>query len=357
MTKISTHAAATPRLVNELLCERDASRALYTKRERDDECSATISRMNRASLTRRSLLGAAGAAVATSVVARADVPKSGMPDECEVRDIRVPGDWSRRFTLLVPKHLGPNERVPLLILLHGLGETGDERMGAFAWVERYGLGTAYDRLRRAPVARTTTRADWTDDRVRAINAELAVRPFRGLVVACPYTPDLPIGAPGVLDGFARWLTDVVAVRARAEAPVLDGVDHTMLGGCSLGGHFSLEMFIRRAEAFASWGGVQTAISVAAAPRYAERLAGAIARANAADGRTRGVFIETSSADPFRDANRALSRSLDARGVANDFRELPGPHDQPWLRESGALELLYWHDERPRIDPRVEPVLL
>ena len=30
-------------------------------------------------------------------------------------------------------------------------------------------------------------------------------------------------------------------------------------------------------------------------------------------------------------------------IANDLQILPGPHDQPWLRESGALEMLLWHD--------------
>jgi hypothetical protein len=34
-------------------------------------------------------------------------------------------------------------------------------------------------------------------------------------------------------------------------------------------------------------------------------------------------------------------------VANTLRVLPGPHDQPWLREAGTIEMLHWHDRRPR----------
>lgn len=260
-------------------------------------------------------------------------------------DVRVPGRHSRRFTLLVPQHLAPGERVPLLVLLHGLGETVEERMGAYAWVERYGLAAAYERLRRPPVARTGTRADFADARVADINAELALRPFRGLLIACPYMPDLPIGAPGVLDDFARWITDTVAPRARAECPTLEDPAHTYLGGCSLGGHFSLEVFTRRAESFGAWGGVQTAISTAAAPRWAERLA------QAAGGK-RHLLVETSSGDPFRGANEALSSALTKRGAAHRFVAPPGPHDQIWLRESGTLEMLLWFDGLPRAQPRI-----
>lgn len=299
-------------------------------------------------MKRRAFLGSL-AAVALTRAARADTPRSGAPDpaDAEVLDLTVPGDRSRRFTLLVPKHLAPGEKVPLLVLLHGLGETIDERMGAFAWIERYGLASAYHRLLHPPVVRTSDRDDWGAGNLEAVNTLLSSRPFRGLAIACPFTPDLPIGAPGVLDRFADWLVDTVASRARREAPILDGPEHLHFGGCSLGGHFSLEMFLRRPDAFASWGGVQTAIREAAAPRYAERMAAAFAKVGRRD-----LYLGTSSADPFRPANEALSRALASHGIAHDFLVLPGPHDQPWLRESGTLEMLLWQDERPRIDPRL-----
>ncbi len=292
-------------------------------------------------LTRRALL-AATAAAAFARAARADVPKVGATPELEIRDIKVEGDLSRRFTLCVPTHLAKHERVPLLVLLHGLNETAEERMGAFAWIERYGLGTAYERLRRPPLARTSTAALWTDERVVELNRELALRPFRGMVIACPYMPDLQIGSSAELDRYARWITDVVVPRARREAPTLDGVEHTTLDGCSLGGHFGLEVFLRRPEAFGAWGGVQTAIGEVSAVDYARRLADTLAKIG-----PREIHVETSTGDAFRRGNEAFSAALAKRGVAHDFRILPGPHDQAWLRESGTLEMLLWHDQRPR----------
>ena len=264
-------------------------------------------------ISRRHLLaGAAGGALVPRR-ARADVDPSWRPHDLDVRDLRVEGAQSRRIVLGVPSHLAPGERAPLLVLLHGLGETGDERTGAWAWFERYGLGTSYDRLR----ARTA---------------------MRGLVLACPYMPDLPIGDPRAFDAYARWLVETVVARARSEAPVLDGPASTYLCGCSLGGHFSLEVMLRRAEAFGAWGGVQTAINEAAGERYARKLADALARSG-----PRRLLVETSTGDPFRAGNASLSRALTRVGISNTFVELPGPHDQRWLRASGTERMLAWFD--------------
>jgi enterochelin esterase-like enzyme len=263
------------------------------------------------------------------------------PLDLDVRDITVEGDSAlgRRFVLLVPKHLAKGERVPLLVLLHGLGETGDERMGAYAWLERYGLGTAYDRLRRPPIKRTSKRADWSDARVSEINALLASRPFKGMAIACPYTPNVaksPRGPTAALDAYARWIAEVVLPRARQEAPVIPDAAHTAIDGCSLGGYVGLEVFLRKPDLFSAVGGVQAAFGTHRAAGYADRIA-------AATPRPTRIHLETSSADPFREANALLSSLLHKKGVANDLLILPGPHDQPWLRESGTLEMLLWHD--------------
>jgi enterochelin esterase-like enzyme len=267
---------------------------------------------------------------ATALVARnagADVDPGWRPRELDVREIAVEGNRSRRFVLGVPRHLALDERVPLLVLLHGLGETGDERTGAWAWFERYGLGTSYDRLR-------------------------ASTSFRGLVLACPYMPNLPVGDPGAFDDYARWIALTVVPRARSDAPVIEGRATTYLGGCSLGGHFSLEVVLRRPEAFGAWGGVQTAIGEAQALRYAERIA-AMSSGGAARAPSH-LFIETSSADPFRTGNQALARALTRSGVPNTFLELPGPHDQRWLRESGTGRMLQWFDNLPRVSLAPDP---
>jgi enterochelin esterase-like enzyme len=275
-------------------------------------------------ISRRGLLtGAAGALVPRFVAA--DVDPGWRPRELETREMPVEGTASNLFVLGTPRHLEPFERVPLLVLLHGLGETGDPRTGAWAWFERYGLGTAYDALRASPS-------------------------FRGLVLACPYMPNLPIGDPRAFDAYARWIVDIVVPAARRDAPVIDSSQATFVAGCSLGGHFSLEVLLRHPEAFGAWAGVQTAISEAAASRYAQRVADALGRVGPRD-----LLVETSTEDPFRRGSEALSNGLARLGRANRFIELPGPHDQAWLRKSGTRAMLEWFDDLPRAEPRPPPL--
>jgi enterochelin esterase-like enzyme len=282
---------------------------------------------------RRAVLAGAGAACASACLgatrARADVAPDWRPRELDVRELRVEGTLSRLFTLATPRHLEAHERVPLAVLLHGLGETGDPHMGAWAWLERYGLGTSYDRLR-------------------------ASGDMRGLVLACPYMPDLPVGHPHAFDEYARWLVETVIPRARREAPMaFDGAAETYLGGCSLGGHFSLEVLLRRPDAFAAWAGVQTALSEAGGERYSQRLA-SLGPGQGPSGSQRAFLVETSSLDPFRAGSRALATGLSRAGLPATFVELPGPHDQPWLRRSGTARMLQWLDDLPRPERRPDP---
>jgi enterochelin esterase-like enzyme len=274
-------------------------------------------------LGRRALLAgaAASAAICSSLAAWADADLDWRPRDLDVREVQVPGTLSQLFVLATPRHLESYERVPLVVLLHGLGETGDARLGAWAWLERYGLGTSYDRLR-------------------------AAGSMRGLVLVCPYMPDLPIADPRAFEEYARWLVETVLPRARREAPsAFDAPAFTYLGGCSLGGHFSLEVLLRRPEAFAAWAGVQTAVSEGAGERYGARLGQTGSHA---------LLVETSTGDPFRAGNEALSRALSRAGVASTFVELPGPHDQPWLRRSGTARMLSWLDDLPRPERRPDP---
>jgi enterochelin esterase-like enzyme len=262
-------------------------------------------------LPRRGLLAAAASLVAWARSSSADVDPDWRPRELDMREVRVEGSLSRRFVLGVPRTTAPGARLPLLVLLHGLGETGDERMGAWAWFERYGLGSSYDRV---------------------------IRPGRGLVLACPYMPLLRDSAAA--EEYARWLVATLVPRARSEAPV-DESRATALAGCSLGGRTSLDVLLRRPEAFGAWGGVQSAIDEGAAERYAERLAAACERAG-----PRAFFVETSSGDPFRRGNEALARALGRRGIANTYAEPQGPHDQAWLRRIGTANLLEWFAALP-----------
>ncbi|MBK8259467.1 MAG: hypothetical protein IPK82_43275 [Polyangiaceae bacterium] len=245
--------------------------------------------------------------------------------------------------MCTPKHLKAGEKVPLVVLLHGLGETGDERMGVYAWVERYGLSTAYERLRKTPIARTSKRKDWTDARLTEVNTALAKQAFAGMCLVCPFTPNvhkLPNPTAG-LDGYAKWIADVVIPKVRKDAPVYTDVGKTAIDGCSLGGYVALEVFLRKPDMFGAFGGVQSAVSEFRAPGYVERIEKALG------GAKKPIHLLTSEGDPFLPGNKKMAAELTKKGIACDLRVVPGPHDQPWLREAGSIEMLYWHDRRKK----------
>ena len=289
-------------------------------------------------LSRRAVLAAAAALSAS---------RSSLASEAiyEVRDLVVSGRKAtgRRFTLLVPRHVeGP---VPLLVALHGKGETIDEKLGVYAWLDRYGLGTAYERLIRPPIVPLESRGThWAPERLRDVNRELADRPFRGFAVACPFTPDaFKIGArKAFLDDYASWLVEEVVTRARREIAIEEGPEHVGLDGVSLGGYVGIEVFLRRAEHFGTWGTVQGAIGNYAASSYAERIREIVDRFG-----PRRIHVETSQGDVYRKDNEGFSAKLRSLGVAHDFVAPPGYHNQPFLRDSGTIEMLLWHDRALR----------
>jgi hypothetical protein len=54
-------------------------------------------------------------------------------------------------------------------------------------------------------------------------------------------------------------------------------------------------------------------------------------------------LTTSQDDVYEGAIVHLSRALRAAGVDHDFADVPGPHDYPWNRGPGSIELLLWQD--------------
>jgi enterochelin esterase-like enzyme len=238
----------------------------------------------------------------------------------------------RRVVLIVPRYLQPDQKIPLVVFLHGLGETVDERLGAYAWVDKYGLGSAWQRLKRAPLERTSTRGEWTDPRLAEVNDELAARPFRGFAMVCPFMPNLK-GAAQV-DAYAKWIESSLIPRVRKETRVFEDADRTYLCGVSLGGYVSLEVLVRLPHVFGAWCGLQTAIGTWAAVGYAEKIAKA---------GKKPMMLLTSTQDHWKASSETLAAELKTRNVPHAYRVIPGPHDQPWLREAGTIESLHWLD--------------
>ena len=98
----------------------------------------------------------------------------------EEQVLEVPGErLARRLLLLVPSVRASVRGV--VILLHGLGETGSEPVGIRAWADRYGLLLAARRLCGSlPLRSDAKPALLTDERLAELEVKLASRPFEAL---------------------------------------------------------------------------------------------------------------------------------------------------------------------------------
>lgn len=244
-----------------------------------------------------------------------------------------------RYLLAVPRSMPQNPE--LLVLLHGLGETTEQSLGARAFAERYGLLTAVARLTHPPVERTLPSVDYFGEgRLSDLNAALSARPYRCPVLLCPFTPNpYKTGGDPTLARFAGFVTGDLKSEVERRVGVPFPASRCMISGVSLGGYLAIELFLKKPELFAAVGTAQGAFG----PNQAARYAAAVAAATTRVGRRR-VEILTSSFDPYRQNNQAFYQHLQRLKQAARLRVSPGPHDQRWLNESGVLEMLLAADD-------------
>src|SRR5687768_17451846 len=168
-------------------------------------------------MDRRAFLAATAAAVITPLRALAATPES---EDFVQKDLVLDGDKriAKRALVLIPKHVAANEKLRVLVLLHGLGETGNEVLGIHAWGERYGLVSCYERLRRPPVVKVAPKFKWfTDEHLASVNKDIEKRPFRGMVLVCPVTPNPSKGPARTLDKYADWIEKTLLPAVKNEA--------------------------------------------------------------------------------------------------------------------------------------------
>jgi hypothetical protein len=50
---------------------------------------------------------------------------------------------------------------------------------------------------------------------------------------------------------------------------------------------------------------------------------------------------------YRQTLTELDKRLTAKNIPHEFAITPGPHDYPWNKGPGAIEMLLWHDRKLR----------
>ncbi|HEY4104464.1 MAG TPA: esterase [Polyangiaceae bacterium] len=245
-----------------------------------------------------------------------------------------------RVVVLIPERAA-DARFPVLVAMHGRGEAlkGPER-GARGWVDDYLLPTAIERLHRPPITPEDLRGFVDEARLTRLNESLQKQPYQGLIVVCPYTPDiLPADEPlDKAEGLARFVVDTVLPRAYRETPAIGTPQTTGIDGVSLGGRAALGIGLLRPKAFAVVASMQAAIRV-------DNSDDILRRAREAKAQKPDLFVRllTSSDDYFITANTTLAQNLQNAGIHTEFVNVPGPHDYEFNRGPGAYEMLMFHD--------------
>ncbi len=193
---------------------------------------------------------------------------------------------------------------------------------------------AFERLRRPPLVP----ADLEDLGDPSRLAQMNARTFQGLVVACPYVPDLELQSGAALEKYGRAIVEELIPRVRREAPVIPTAAATGIDGVSLGGATSLRAGLVNAKSFGAVGAIQPAIGAWQASELTE-----LARAARAANPKLSLRLLTSKDDGFRPATEALSASWKRASIEHVFLLSPGPHDYVFNRGPGVYELLDWHD--------------
>jgi hypothetical protein len=291
------------------------------------------------------MAGVAAAAVACSRSERAagSGPPSTSIASPNVRvlewDLGTQAFGQARAVVVVPAWGGPEARFPVLVALHGRGEAVKAPAdGAMGWPRDYAMVRAIDRLRAPPLRDADYEGLADPARMAETNAALAARPFGGVIVACPWLPDLRPAATGDLTAYAHYVLDALLPRVRRETPALVSPEATGIDGVSLGGVVALRIGLTCPQAFAAVGGIQAAVSDGQNAEW-------VALAQAARARRPGMKLRllTSHDDYFHDPLVSLSQAWRAAGVTHDFADVPGPHDYVFNRGPGSIELLLWHD--------------
>jgi iron(III)-salmochelin esterase len=241
----------------------------------------------------------------------------------------------------IPARAEAAQRFPVLVAFHGRGESLKKpRVGARGWLDDYQLSRALARIVAPPLAPDDFAGFVSAQRLALINRTLGAEPYQGLIVVCPFLPDILRGAQTFeqAEALASFIVDVILPRVYAKSPAIGSGASTGIDGVSLGARAALLIGALRPQAFASVSGLQPAIDGSEIERFVGLL-------RAARERNPGLYLRllTSDEDYYLDVTRRLSNGLDAAGVVHEFDNVLGTHSYRFNRGPGAYEMLLFHD--------------
>jgi iron(III)-salmochelin esterase len=241
----------------------------------------------------------------------------------------------------IPAGADETTRYPVLVALHGRGESlKGSRRGARGWLDDYDLGRAMSRLLAPPLGKKDFQGYVSAERLRRINRSLRAQPYAGLIVVCPFLPDVlrRENAFTASEPLAAFIVDVLLPRVYEKTPAIGTPASTGIDGVSLGGRAALLVGFTRPRAFGAIEALQAAIDTSEVDRFAELGVRALS-----DNPGLALRLLTSDRDHFLRVNQSLSSALGNKGVRHRYLRVPGTHSYRFNRGPGGIEMLLFHD--------------
>ncbi len=249
----------------------------------------------------------------------------------------------------VPTGASPSRRMPVLIALHGQGESRKPpEKGARGWLDDYRMRRTIARLASPPLYRTDFGGMVDDERLERFNRSLKARPYRGVIVVCPYLPDdfhqKHMHAKAAT--YGDFLLNTLLPRVYKETPAVGTPTATGIDGVSLGGRVAVLVGLDHPARFGAVGGTQAAFGERQVPDLARRVA-------AAREKNPGLRFRliSSERDRFRKMTVSLSRALEQRAIPHHVDIVKGDHSYEFNRGPGGYEMLLYYDRVLRGEKR------
>ncbi len=232
----------------------------------------------------------------------------------------------------------PDKRYPVVLAFAGLGESKrGNKAGAWGWVEKYGVVPAMAALHRGTLTTEDFQGLIQPDELQAYNEVLAQTPYRGVILVCPWPPNVLKGRSPARPDFERFLLEELLPYTDRTLRTMPGPTHRGVDGISLGGLLSTWMGVRYPEHFTAIGSQQA--SVGSYPRLLDKMI----REKQEVFTHKAINVATSHQDPFRKSLMAFHQRLNQAKVPHRFTVLQGRHNKRFVKGPGSVELLLFQD--------------
>ncbi len=265
----------------------------------------------------------------------------------KITGYKLPAEYfilsSKRFlnavtavTLPPDYYSNPTKTYPMVLVFGGAGESvKPPKNGALAWMHYYKMDEAIRSLERAKLQPGDFRGLVTPEELERFNRELQEHPYRGVIVACPYSPPLSLGRSVDPPDYEAYFIEELVPALLSQYRVSNG--KLGIDGVSNGGARSIYYGFKYPQMFMAIGAVQGSFSPFM-DLYEDLI-----KKNGEILKIKAIQLITSDRDSMRMSVQNMHELLNRYDIPHRYLRMTGPHDYVFNQGPGCIGLLVFHD--------------